>query len=30
VPTARTQQVRVHLAETDGVDEVLLTEGVSQ
>jgi pyrimidine operon attenuation protein/uracil phosphoribosyltransferase len=27
VPTARSQQVRVHLAETDGTDEVLLTEG---
>jgi pyrimidine operon attenuation protein / uracil phosphoribosyltransferase len=27
VPTARSQQVRVHLAETDGVDEVLLVEG---
>jgi pyrimidine operon attenuation protein / uracil phosphoribosyltransferase len=27
VPTARTQQVKVHLAEIDGVDEVLLTEG---
>jgi pyrimidine operon attenuation protein / uracil phosphoribosyltransferase len=27
VPTSRTQQVKVHLAETDGVDEVLLTEG---
>jgi pyrimidine operon attenuation protein / uracil phosphoribosyltransferase len=27
VPTSRTQQVRVHLAETDGVDEVLVTEG---
>ena len=24
VPTSRTQQVRVHLAEVDGVDEVLL------
>ena len=30
VPTARSQQVRVHLAETDGVDEVLVTEGVSR
>jgi pyrimidine operon attenuation protein/uracil phosphoribosyltransferase len=28
VPTARTQQVKVHLAEIDGLDEVLLTEGV--
>ncbi len=27
VPTSRAQQVRVHLAEVDGVDEVLLTEG---
>jgi len=27
VPTSRSQQVRVHLAETDGVDEVLLLEG---
>src|SRR5215217_2476878 len=27
VPTSRTQQVRVHLAEIDGVDEVLVTEG---
>jgi pyrimidine operon attenuation protein/uracil phosphoribosyltransferase len=27
VPTARSQQVRVHLAETDGSDEVLITEG---
>ncbi|MEX5719245.1 bifunctional pyr operon transcriptional regulator/uracil phosphoribosyltransferase PyrR [Geodermatophilus maliterrae] len=27
VPTARTQQVRVHLAEVDGTDEVLVTEG---
>src|SRR4051794_892138 len=27
VPTSRTQQVKVHLAEIDGVDEVLLTEG---
>lgn len=26
VPTARSQQVRVHLAEIDGVDEVLVTE----
>jgi pyrimidine operon attenuation protein / uracil phosphoribosyltransferase len=26
VPTSRAQQVRVHLAEIDGVDEVLLTE----
>src|SRR3712207_3185517 len=30
VPTSRTQQVRVHLTETDGVDEVLLTEGRSE
>ena len=27
VPTSRSQQVRVHLTETDGADEVLLTEG---
>jgi pyrimidine operon attenuation protein / uracil phosphoribosyltransferase len=27
VPTSRSQQVRVHLAETDGTDEVLVTEG---
>jgi len=27
VPTSRAQQVKVHLAEIDGVDEVLLTEG---
>src|ERR687894_1989574 len=27
VPTSRSQQVRVHLIETDGVDEVLVTEG---
>jgi pyrimidine operon attenuation protein / uracil phosphoribosyltransferase len=27
VPTSRSQQVKVHLAEVDGVDEVLLTEG---
>jgi pyrimidine operon attenuation protein/uracil phosphoribosyltransferase len=27
VPTSRSQQVRVHLAEIDGNDEVLLTEG---
>jgi pyrimidine operon attenuation protein/uracil phosphoribosyltransferase len=27
VPTARSQSVKVHLAEVDGVDEVLLTEG---
>ncbi len=26
VPTARTQQVKVHLSEIDGADEVLLTE----
>jgi pyrimidine operon attenuation protein/uracil phosphoribosyltransferase len=30
VPTSRTQQVKVHLAETDGVDEVLVTEGSDQ
>ena len=27
VPTSRSQQVRVHLAETDGIDEVLVIEG---
>ena len=27
VPTSRSQSVRVHLAEVDGVDEVLVTEG---
>jgi pyrimidine operon attenuation protein/uracil phosphoribosyltransferase len=27
VPTSRSQQVRVHLQETDDVDEVLVTEG---
>ena len=27
VPTSRAQKVRVHLAETDGADEVLVTEG---
>jgi pyrimidine operon attenuation protein/uracil phosphoribosyltransferase len=27
VPTSRTQQVRVHLSEIDGADEVLVTEG---
>jgi pyrimidine operon attenuation protein / uracil phosphoribosyltransferase len=27
VPTARSQSVKVHLSEVDGVDEVLLTEG---
>jgi pyrimidine operon attenuation protein / uracil phosphoribosyltransferase len=27
VPTSRSQQVKVHLAEIDGVDEVLVTEG---
>jgi pyrimidine operon attenuation protein/uracil phosphoribosyltransferase len=27
VPTSRTQQVKVHLAETDGVDEVLVMDG---
>jgi pyrimidine operon attenuation protein / uracil phosphoribosyltransferase len=26
VPTSRSQQVRVHLVETDGIDEVLVTE----
>jgi pyrimidine operon attenuation protein/uracil phosphoribosyltransferase len=26
VPTSRTQQVRVHLSEIDGADEVLVTE----
>jgi pyrimidine operon attenuation protein / uracil phosphoribosyltransferase len=26
VPTARSQSVKVRLAETDGVDEVLVTE----
>jgi pyrimidine operon attenuation protein/uracil phosphoribosyltransferase len=30
VPTSRSQQVKVHLSETDGVDEVLLTEGEAQ
>jgi pyrimidine operon attenuation protein / uracil phosphoribosyltransferase len=30
VPTSLSQQVRVHLAETDGVDEVLVTEGESK
>ena len=30
VPTSRSQQVRVHLAETDGVDEVLLSEEASR
>jgi pyrimidine operon attenuation protein/uracil phosphoribosyltransferase len=30
VPTSRSQQVRVHLTETDGVDEVLVTEGETQ
>src|SRR4051812_8354448 len=30
VPTARSQQVKVHLAETDGIDEVLVTEGGSE
>jgi pyrimidine operon attenuation protein/uracil phosphoribosyltransferase len=29
VPTARSQQVRVHLAETDGTDEVLVTGGAA-
>jgi pyrimidine operon attenuation protein/uracil phosphoribosyltransferase len=27
LPTSRSQSVRVHLTETDGVDEVLVTEG---
>ena len=27
VPTSRAQKVRVHLSETDGTDEVLVTEG---
>ena len=27
VPTSRSQSVKVHLAETDGVDEVVVTEG---
>ncbi|SNR78128.1 bifunctional pyr operon transcriptional regulator/uracil phosphoribosyltransferase PyrR [Blastococcus mobilis] len=27
VPTSRSQQVRVHLTETDGADEVLVTDG---
>jgi len=30
VPTSRTQQVKVRLAEIDGEDEVLVTEGASQ
>ena len=30
VPTSRTQQVKVRLAEIDGDDEVLVTEGASQ
>jgi pyrimidine operon attenuation protein/uracil phosphoribosyltransferase len=30
VPTSRTQQVKVHLAETDGADEVLVIEGADQ
>ena len=30
VPTSRTQQVKVHLAETDGVDEVQIIEGADQ
>ena len=29
VPTARAQQVKVHLAEVDGVDQVLVAEGVT-
>ena len=30
VPTSRSQQVRVHLTETDGADEVLVIEGEAQ
>ena len=30
VPTSRSQQVRVHLAEIDGTDEVLVTEGAPE
>jgi pyrimidine operon attenuation protein/uracil phosphoribosyltransferase len=30
LPTSRGQSVRVRLAETDGVDEVLVTEGESR
>ena len=30
VPTSRTQQVKVRLAEVDGTDEVLVTEGEAQ
>jgi pyrimidine operon attenuation protein / uracil phosphoribosyltransferase len=30
VPTSRSQQVRVHLSEIDGTDEVLVTEGENQ
>jgi pyrimidine operon attenuation protein/uracil phosphoribosyltransferase len=30
VPTSRGQQVKVHLAEIDGSDEVLLIEGGNQ
>jgi pyrimidine operon attenuation protein / uracil phosphoribosyltransferase len=30
VPTSRSQQVKVHLAETDGTDEVLVTGGEAQ
>jgi pyrimidine operon attenuation protein/uracil phosphoribosyltransferase len=30
VPTSRSQQVKVRLAEVDGVDEVLVTEGEAQ
>jgi pyrimidine operon attenuation protein/uracil phosphoribosyltransferase len=30
VPTSRAQQVRVHLAETDGTDEVLVVDGERQ
>ncbi len=30
VPTSRAQQVKVHLAEIDGADEVLVTEGEAQ
>lgn len=29
VPTARTEQVEVHLREVDGIDEVLITRGAS-
>ena len=30
VPTSRSKQIKVHLAEIDGVDEVVLTEGASK